>query len=201
MKSRHMRLVKKGLTYALIAASPLLGVLLAALAIYVSQTPANLKYIAGPVAPGRRETFNVAWPKGDIGDSAVDVVMMLAITPRVARDIRISVGFLDPDLLGREVEVHSFKPEVDGQDGDLIEVPLRINMLPHLTTLRGTVRQLREEFVGFTLHVTEESAPHYGHVYLLSAEVETKPWGTNAKIKGQSRTTHDKAMVTASSAR
>jgi hypothetical protein len=161
------------LWWALVVLAPLAGLVLAVALLFFLEPHPESDFVAGPVAPGGHLTFTVPWPAEDLNGRSIDLVMMLGIAPHIiTKDLRISIGFIDPEGGGAETTLTTFTPEVDPLAKGLVNVPVRINLAPSLQTTRGTIRRLDQKRVAFTIGL-EQSGHRYGHAYVLRAEVVT----------------------------
>jgi hypothetical protein len=164
---------KMRLWWALVVLAPLAGLVLAAALLFYLEPHPESGFVAGPVVPGGHLTFTVPWPAEDLNGRSIDLVMMLGIAPHIiTKDLRISIGFIDPEGGGAETTLTTFTPELDPLAKGLVNVPVRINLAPSLQTTRGTIRRLDQKRVAFTMGL-EQSGHRYGHAYILRAEVVT----------------------------
>ncbi len=132
------------------------------------------QFLVGPISVGNERTTRINWPQGNFTGGQLSIVLDIGVSSRIAPEVRVIVDLVDPDGSGASYNLGQFeKFDIKRSDG-LMYSSKAINLVPVLSTPRGTVRQFETKQVPLRVKVERKAGSGGGFVWVTSAKVVGK---------------------------
>lgn len=159
--------------------APFIGLALGSVLIEYFMGAPDIPAVIGPLRTGEQKSAFIDWPSGNFTGGELKMIVEVGVENTTAQNIIVGIDMMDPDDKTKAYAIARLdKFDVPRADG-LRYASRVVNLIPALTSLRGTVRTFDAKRVQVRARVQQKPNTPKADGYILV---------TRAQIVGQSIT-------------